>query len=140
MDSPIELVVSAGPFRFTARLETSLAPAACAFIRGRLPFRSRLVHARWSGEAVWVPMGETPLGLPLGNATSYPSPGQALLYPGGFSETEILIAYGAARFASRLGQLAGTHFLTVVGGSERLPELGGLALWEGAQDLSIEAP
>ncbi len=36
-----------------------------------------------------------------------------IFYPGGYSETEILLAYGGVRFASKLGQLAGNHFLTV---------------------------
>ena len=72
------------------------------------------------------------------NHTSYPSPGQVLLYPGGFSETEILIPYGGTRFASQLGQLAGNHFLTMVTGTEQLRELGHLVLWEGAQDILFE--
>ena len=50
------------------------------------------------------------------NHTSYPAPGQIILYPGGISETEILLAYGAVQFASKMGQLAGNHFLTVMEG------------------------
>jgi len=83
-------------------------------------------------------MGDQPLELPTENATSYPAPGQCLLYPGGFSETELLLAYGAVRFASKLGQLAGNHFLTIVDNLDQLSELGRVALWEGAQDLVIE--
>ena len=72
------------------------------------------------------------------NHTSYPGPGQILLYPGGFSETEILFPYGGTCFASKLGQLAGNHFLTIVAGNEHLRELGRLVLWEGAQDILFE--
>jgi len=58
--------------------------------------------------------------------------------PYGYSEAEILLAYGGVRFASKLGQLAGNHFMTLTEGSERLPELGRLTLWQGAQDISVE--
>jgi hypothetical protein len=61
-----------------------------------------------------------------------------LLYPGGYSETEILFPYGNTCFASKLGQLAGNHFLTIVTGNEQLRELGRLVLWEGAQDIVFE--
>ena len=43
------------------------------------------------------------------NNTSYPLPGQIILYPGGMSETEILLAYGHVNFASKAGQLSGNH-------------------------------
>lgn len=134
----MQVRLKAGPFQFRARLETHLAPLTCAFLERSLPFRQRIIHARWSGEACWVPMGFEPLDVPWENATSYPAPGQVILYPGGFSETEFLLAYGAVRFASKLGQLAGNHFLTIIDGLDRLPDLGRLALWEGALDLVID--
>lgn len=37
-----------------------------------------------------------------------------------------------------MGQLAGNHFLTVVGGRDALQELGRLVLWQGAQDILFE--
>jgi uncharacterized protein DUF3830 len=121
-----------------ARLEVDKAPSTCAAIRKLLPFRSKIVHARWSGEATWIPMGDMEVGVGHENATSHPAPGELLLYPGGLSETEILFPYGASRFASKVGQLAGNHFATVQDGRERMAELGRLALWEGAQDILIE--
>lgn len=133
-----ELNVTAGPFRFKARLETDLAPRTCAYFETLLPYRKQIVHARWSGEGCWIPLGDEPVDLPIENATSYPAPGQFIFYPGGFSETEILLAYGGARFASKLGQLAGNHFLTLIDGLEQLPALGRLALWQGAQDFLVE--
>ena len=72
------------------------------------------------------------------NHTSYPAPGQIILYPGGISETEILLAYGGVRFASKMGQLAGNHFATIVDGREELRELGRRVLQEGAQRFRIE--
>ena len=130
--------ITAGTFVFTARLEEAAAPKTCAAIRGILPFRSKLVHVRWSGESTWVPMGDRRIGIDYENHTSYPSPGQLLVYPGGISEMEILFPYGSTHFASKVGQLAGNHFATVIEGNEHLAEVGRLALWEGAQDFSIE--
>src|SRR6478752_1015461 len=123
---------------FVARFETSRAPNTCAAFRAGLPFDSRLVQARWSGEAAWIPLGDRDFGVGFENHTSYPSPGEILLYPGGFSETEILLAYGGVRFASKMGQLAGNHFLTIIEGLECLPALGKRTLWHGAQDVLIE--
>ena len=94
---------------------------------------------RWSGEGCWIPLGDLDLGLPYENATSHPAPGQLIFYPGGLSETEILLAYGGVRFASKVGQLAGSHFLTITEGLEQLPDLGRAALQRGAQDISFEA-
>ena len=83
-------------------------------------------------------MGDRTVPFRFENATSYPAPGQMIFYPGGYSETEILLAYGGVRFASKLGQLAGNHFLTVVEGLEKLPSLGRRTLWQGAQDILIQ--
>ncbi|MDQ3407207.1 MAG: DUF3830 family protein, partial [Chloroflexota bacterium] len=41
-------------------------------------------------------------------------------------------------FSSKVGQLAGNHFATIVEGREQLPEMGRRVLWEGAQDITIE--
>ncbi len=131
--------ISAGPFAFTARFERAAAPRTCDKFASMLPYREHLIHVRWSGEACWIPLGELDLGLGYENATSYPAPGQLVLYPGGVSETEILLAYGSVRFASKVGQLAGNHFLTIITGTEQLPELGRLALRQGAQPIAFEA-
>ena len=133
-----DICITAGPFTFLAKLERSLAPRTCERFEAMLPYRERIIHVRWSGEACWIPLGSLDLGLGSENATSYPSPGEVLLYPGGISETEILVAYGACRFASKAGQLAGNHFLTIVEGRERLRALGELTLWHGAQDIRFE--
>ena len=114
------LRITAGPFRFTARLEEELAPKTCAAFRELLPYRQKLIHARWSGEACWIPLGEFALGVGFENHTSHPAPGDVLFYPGGYSETELLIAYGPCSFASRMGPLAGNHFMTLLDSRDRL--------------------
>ena len=129
------LSIQAGPFSFVAKLELKLAPKTCEAFRRLLPFENQVIHSRWSGEAVWIPLGDLDTGVGFENATGHPSRGDILLYPGGFSETEILFAYGSSRFASKMGELAGNHFLTVVSGSEHLMDLGTLVLWRGAQPI-----
>lgn len=77
-------------------------------------------------------MGDTRWeGLTYENHTSFPSKGEMLLYPGGISEMEMILAYGSVRFASKVGQLAGNHFLTITGGLDRLYRLGRKCLYEG---------
>ncbi|MGH6980063.1 MAG: DUF3830 family protein [Stellaceae bacterium] len=132
------LRVTAGPFVFDARFEAA-APKTCAAFQARMPFVSKIVHVRWSGEGVWIPLGDLQFGVGYENHTSYPAPGQMILYPGGISETEILLAYGGVRFASKLGQLAGNHFITLTSNLDKLPELGKMCLWHGAQDMKFEA-
>jgi hypothetical protein len=129
------LRITAGPFEFTARLEMELAPLTCAAFTALLPFRNKIIQARWSGESAWIPLGDFKVGVGFENHTSHPAPGEILVYPGGFSETEILFPYGATMFASKMGQLAGNHFLTIVEGREQLRDLGRMVLWEGAQDI-----
>jgi hypothetical protein len=133
------LRITVGDFEFGARLEEEKAPNTVAALRRLLPLESKLVQARWSGEAAWVPLGwELELAIGPENATSYPGPGELLLYPGGLSEVEILFPYGATLFASKMGQLAGNHFATIEAGRERLPELGNAVLWDGALELRIQ--
>ena len=134
-----DIVVSAGPFRFRARFEESRAPQTCAAFRQVLPYAEKLIHVRWSGEACWIPLGTHQFGVGYEDATSFPSPGEVILYPGGIpgalSETEILIAYGPCRFASKAGQLAGNPLLRITEGLENLHALGRLTLLEGAQPI-----
>jgi hypothetical protein len=130
--------ISVGSLTFGARFESERAPATCAAFRALLPFRSKIIQARWSGEAAWVPLGDMELAVGSENAMVEPSPGQLLFYPRGISETEILVPYGRTRFACREGALAGNHFLTIVEGMDQLPKLGELVLWHGAQQIVFE--
>jgi Protein of unknown function (DUF3830) len=130
------LDITVADLRFRARLEEAVAPESVAAFRRLLPLESRIIHARWSGEAAWIPFGDLEVGVGPENATCYPSPGELLLYPGGVSETEILLPYGHAAFKSKAGILAGNHFATIYEGIDGLRELGRRVLWEGAQPIS----
>jgi hypothetical protein len=127
-----------GDLRFVARLEQEAAPKTCAAFLRLLPYREKIIQTRWSGEAAWIPLGDFTLGVEFENHTSHPAPGEVLWYPGGYSETELILAYGDAMFSSRTGQLAGNHFLTIVEGLDQLKELGRRVLWEGAQEIVFE--
>ena len=131
------LIVNAGPYAFEARLEREAAPKTCAAFEAVMPYESQIVHVRWSGEGVWIPLGDHDFGVEYENHTSHPAPGHIILYPGGISETEILLAYGGVDFSSKMGQLAGNHFITLTSGQENLMELGNLVLWKGAQPIQF---
>ena len=99
--TPIKLTI--GSYVFSAHLEDEKAPKTVSAIKRYLPFSSSVIHVRWSGEGVWVPLGDRDFEVEYENHTSYPAPGQKILYPGGISETEILLAYGGVHFASKMG-------------------------------------
>ena len=132
-----DVLITAGPFSFPARFEAAAAPRTTARFRAMLPYQQRIIHVRWSGEACWIPLGDLDLELGYENPTSYPAPGQILLHPGGISETEILLPYGACQLASKVGVLAGNHFLTITGELDKLPALGKLVLWAGAHEITF---
>ncbi|MFY9477993.1 MAG: DUF3830 family protein [Aquabacterium sp.] len=134
--------ITAGGHSFLAETHPDAPDTVAAFLK-LLPYHQKLIHVRWSGEGCWVPLGEFVLendGRKVGfeNHTSHPSVGDILFYPGGYSETEIILAYGSCSFASKMGQLAGNHFLTITESKENLRALGVKTLWEGAQDVVFE--
>jgi len=130
--------VEIGPYTFKGILEEEKAPATCKAIKNLLPIKEKVVHVRWSGEAVWIPYGAARLDVKPENHTCYPQRGEVVVYPGGLSEMEIFIPYGHCAFSSKIGRLPGNHFLTFTEGLEQLPALGEKVLWEGAQDILID--
>ena len=138
--APIYILITSSEIRMLGELLETQAPQTTQRFLDLLPAKFPLIHVRWSGEAVWIP--ESHLGdcssLGYENHTSHPAPGHMIWYPGGYSETEILLAYGGCSFSSKMGQLAGNHFLSIVKGGEQLAELGRSILWDGHQNISFE--
>jgi hypothetical protein len=131
--------IAIGDLVLTGNLELERAPATCAAFIKLLPLHGRLIQARWSGEAAWVPLGDLAVGVASENQLHRPRPGQVLLYPAGESETEILLPYGQTAFAAKCGPLSGNHFLTISAGHEQpLIEVGRRVLWDGAQVIVFE--
>ena len=133
------LQIEVGDLHFSARWEPA-APQTIEAIRRMLPITSRLIHCRWSGESTWIPYGDFRPGIDYENHTSHPAPGMLAMYPGGISECEIFLPYGACTTSSKVGQLAANHFATIVpddGWQDRLREVGRRCLWDGAQQVVI---
>jgi len=133
------MIIEIDGHEFEAVFEESNSPKTCEVFRKAMPFESKIVHVRWSGEGVWIPLGDKDFSVEYEDATSYPAPGQVLLYPKGKSETEILIAYGCVQFASKAGSLAGNHFATITSDLEKLREIGVRTLWEGKKSIEFKA-
>lgn len=130
------VLLVAGPFEFAGTLERESAPVAAAWLSKQFPLNGALQHARWSGEAAWLPLSGAPQLLPE-NATAHPRPGQILLYTGVISQAELLIPYGACAFACKAGTLAGSPVITLDGPLEDLRALGDLLLTKGTQPLTL---
>ena len=126
---------------FPARLRWDLAPQSCERLLELLPYRGEVVHARWSGEAVWSPLGPAwprDSFLAKENAIQRPGPGEILLYAGELSEPELLIPYGVCCFASKAGALDGNPVLAIEERLERLAEIGVDILRRGALTLDVK--
>ena len=76
-----QVVITAGEVKLVAAFEESAAPRTCEVFRRLLPFVAQIVHVRWSGEAVWVPMGERELGLAPSSLFDTELAGRLLGYP-----------------------------------------------------------
>ena len=74
-----ELKFKIGKEELKAVLEEEKAPLTCEFFKKMLPIKNKIIHVRWSGEAVWIPYGDTKTGLPPENATTYPKVGEMVL-------------------------------------------------------------
>ena len=132
------MIIEIDGYKFDAVFENAKSPKTCEAFRNAMPFAGEVVHVRWSGEGMWIPLGNMDFGVGYEDATSYPAPGHVLLYPRGISECEILIAYGSVRFASKAGTLAGNHFATIVSDLDKLREIGVSTLWDGRKNITFE--
>lgn len=131
-----KIVLEIGDWRFTGRLEAAAAPKSVAWLSARFPLEGLALHARWSGEAAWMPL-EQEVALDEENAVTHPHPGQVLLYAGTESVPELLIPYGLCAFACRVGALAGNHVITLENDFSGLNALGHALIYKGAQPLRL---
>lgn len=129
--------ITIADIQFTARLEWTLSPVTCRAFCAILPFRSKLVQARWSGEAAWIPLADFDLKVPQESVTGNPEAGEILFHPADHSECEILVPYGNSVFRSKHGPLVGNRFLTIIEGKQQLEKVGQLVLWNGRQDITF---
>jgi hypothetical protein len=129
--------ITAGKYEFLAKLEEKKAPKTCEAFRKMLPYTNKLYHCRWCGEAVWTPIEEQ-INLENENHTTYPSKGEILFYPGGAIGGEFLLPYGSCAFMSKVGGLAGNHFLSIENNLEDLEELGKELLEHGTCMITFE--
>ena len=111
--------IKAGKFDFVARFESERAPKTCAKFRTHAAVQGAHHPCALERRRLLDSARRPRPRAAYENHTSYPAPGEIILYPGGISETEILVAYGGVHFASKVGQLAGNHFLTIVEGREQ---------------------
>ena len=96
---------------------------------------NKLVQARWSGEAAWIPLGALDLGLNYENHTASRRP--AGLLPGGYRDGDpVSLRWHVLREYRRT---ACRQPLSDHNRRARTPaRLGRLVLWEGAQDIVFE--
>jgi len=57
---------------FDATFEEEHSPMTCEAFRAAMPFTGDVVHVRWSGEAVWIPLGDLDFAVGYEDATAYP--------------------------------------------------------------------
>jgi len=62
-----------------------------------MPFESQAILSA-GRRGVWMPLGDLDFGVPTRPHSAISRAGQIILYPGGISETEILLALGSVHF------------------------------------------
>jgi len=76
-----QLIVRAGEFTFQARFEEKLAPKTVAAFRKAMPFESQAIHVRWSGEGVWMPLGDLDFGVSYETTRAIRRPARSFSIP-----------------------------------------------------------
>lgn len=135
-----QIKITSGDYTFIGKLEEEQAPKTCEWFLNQLPYKAHFIQGAWSGAIFFTDLKDLGQGVPYEKATSYPAPGQVLMYPGDEKGNggEIYIPHGGNCFACPTGQLAGNHFMTIIEGADRLSEFGHKVRWEGAQELLFE--
>jgi hypothetical protein len=69
--------ITSGNYFIARPIDT--APRTVAAFSALLPYRQKIIHVRWSGEACWIPLGDFDLQTGFENHTSYPAAGKSNL-------------------------------------------------------------
>src|SRR5271156_6932068 len=88
------------------------ASKTCAAFKERLPIESSIVHVPAAAKRCGFRLAIMISALASKTIEAIRRRDRSP-YPGGIGETEILLAYGGVPFASKLGQVAGKHFITL---------------------------
>lgn len=105
-----QLVMTAGGYEFLAETHPDAPKTVDAFMK-LLPYQQKLIHVRWSGEGMWVPLGDFDLGVSFENHTSHPSVGDILFYPAATPKRRSSSHMDLAVSQARWGNSPGITFL-----------------------------
>jgi hypothetical protein len=137
------LHISIGGRLFAARLRWDLAPQSCERLTAMVPFRGDVIHARWSGEAIWSSLSTVwpnASMLEREHATAHPEPSEVLLFADGRNEPELLNLWCLPISRARWGPLEGNPVLLSQEDLPQLGERGRAILILGAVELRIDRP
>jgi len=81
-----------------------------------------------------MPLGDLDFGVSTRITPATPRRARSFFIPRHQRNRNSALAYGGVHFASKMGQLAGNHFITLTSNLENLPALGKTVLWKGAQN------
>ncbi|TWH58128.1 uncharacterized protein DUF3830 [Desulfitobacterium sp. LBE] len=134
--------ITSGKFTFIGRLEEEKCPKTCEWFLNLLPYKETMIHVSWSGQASFIRLEDLGHNVPFENATSRPSKGEVLMYPGNIPylqmSGEIYLSWGGNVLACPNGNLAGNHFMTIIEGNEQLAEFGNTVHLHGGQEIVFE--
>ena len=95
------LTVTAGPFSFKGVLETEKAPKTVAAFERLLPFHSKIIHVRWSGESASIRSATSTSGSTASPRTPPATrPRARSCVPGRPERDRLPVPYGGTMFAS----------------------------------------
>lgn len=120
-----------------ARIESDEAPDYSGFLLDCLPAEGRVLHAKWGGEEVWMPLSKAPKSRP-DNLTILPSKGEILLVTPEPGACDLAIWYGRGWCFGASGFVPGCHVATVTRDLPALMRAGRAVLESGATILRVE--
>ena len=135
-----KLRIKAGPHTFDAHFETAAAPKTCAVFKKLLPYDNKIIHVRWSGEGVWIPLGDLDLGLSLREPHQLSGArASSSSIPAASAKPKSCSPMAACALPARSASSPATISSPSPPISTNSYELGRAVLYEGAKPIRIEA-